>query len=1681
MNNRFIACGGTGAHVMLAMVRLHILGYPFGFFFKTTNSFPDLFLVDQDSADGKDNTCTAWQEVKRLIMVHPGKYDPQEYLGRPDDPTCKNLTPLPLGEDQRWYKQPNHQLDGKFDVNASLALRSITSKEQQQIKYDEGMMASPALGSLLFSLKELDQNNENINNHEAYHNMIVDSKNELVVVCGSSVGGTGSSVAPTLARLLNDKEAKVMAVMVHNWFKFPDGDSRKDSGKRNKLMRQNAAGGLACYGNDLAQTVATVLVGVPEHKRTLRNYTSDHQQPLNDSYAHAIGAMSSIKHFLTTGDNKNQINKGLYGVSASDRSSLTGDMHVRGIDESLKTLVGHAQILTHLLKVYSKLLRTTGMRYLKKDKSSFSNFFYFAGKTPFPSIATWAYSQLGDDSESLKDVADKLDSIIEVYDLEPDANDDQPYRGLLQWIKSLGKSGELYYVNPEINKVCEKIFLKEVNCLERLKKHPLPKIQELPNIQELRKKFDQDDIIAYALFHWVANWINDAWRGKEKLLPILKTGDVQGKGYWPDMKPNTTGKTPVWKRPGQLGMVPFGDIDATIKCYFDYDDVKPNSWPHPFAVVEQFKFKINHIDWEKKSTIIPIRQLEILLIATAVGILEFKKIDYKFKKGDLSLERLLFDDGKGIAKFSLQHKVNGKIYGFNSPETLLCPAPDIDCNDWVELYGDIIESDGGSRRDIENIKSTGFLHADPPNWKNTGKRARQSIRGWINCIKKYVEDRVRDNSRTWLNQLNKHIPSESGPFGIADWLPLPDDDIRVPVPILGPATNIFEEGVPDKKESEKRYPNFRDSVPEFTSYSVDPESGDSEVFELIDDFRIPGLKLPMKAIWREHLDGLQTLKKIFAWEIDHAERGVWIMQELGDSPVYIRDLVVIDKDVIQIKICIPLEQKRINQSRTKEIKYPDIPLRPEFIDLLKVPGGQKNAGDRCLDHDEAWKALQQSGIPDSGGKLVRWTLDLRGRSKSLPINVSVDDVEVRAHWMIWPNFKSDYDPDPNQSNDLWRAYYVFEHCDRETLEIQTIYMAHGRQNPLLITKSPEGCPGNAYAMSFDNGDHSGGPPLAFSAYDEKLEDTGIYIIGLTKRSHDQQPWKLAIDFGTSHSVAAYQIGGRPETVELDAELVSGDGLTLHVSENHDVKGASQMGFDLWRPTYLKKNVGNIAKAMLPSDLWSVDEIKSVDVGKFQSEWSPMTHYSIPVIQLQRSNIRDHIISGFKWDLTDGKFRNQEQWLRERYLRMAIEIFVADIVKGKADKLPSKIDATFTYPLRGTFTQATSNYEDIIKKVIEHAHKDLGIAFSLENGRGMYSESHAAFDSVGNGVPINVKLVADLGGGTLDILIRTYDIPVERSNDRFKEVADSVKIGSDLMLKVLAENSMSYLPKGDDRGWERNPEKAFEQLRAWMRAVGSDKLFGKGTQDWHAPELKLRGFEKSRDGNDGREIINRYFRIIVDFLARYMVAYVANDVWPILKSDSDRVKLKLLVNLRGNGWRLYHSSRDYQAIQQSMEKLVQIRAQELWAESGISDPLPDDVWHTADLSLENSPKLVPIKKALGKNMDPVKARHNSHRYPLSNVMIYGREQADTQRNWNEKLPFEGVSETDSLHIEKFDPPLVVKASGSGEPLSKLEDPLMKEINDRISGGQVVRDGNTVDAPIALLIWENLLNSDKFRKL
>ncbi len=1650
----FVACGGTGAHVMLAMVRLHILGYPFGFFSrKKDGSFPDLFLVDQDNhqsaADegGKgsdEGATTAWGEVQELINKHPGRYRPEAVFGFKRLPHKKGVTPLPVGPNRDWFNPPNNKLEIRFQ--GSGALKLITSQHQRDIDYSRGMMASPAVGALLFSLKEYDTEDDKRNNDRGYDELLSECRGN-VIVCGSSVGGTGASVAPTLALRLQKREATVMAVLIHRWFEFSTSDqsseNRKHAKERNEKMRENAAGGLAHSGKELAGNLPAVLVGVPDSKLESRIYTGDNQQAHKDSYIHVIGALASMRHLLS---DESEVTSGLYGVSASDPSKLTGEIKIGdGKHSTLEDLAGQAEYLAHVLGLYCEALEQyerSQSRGVKRVVTGAINVINFGSYDSLKlKVCDWVCGAVSGNVSKVQGVAQHLKDIKDVYD------------GLLEWLGKL----EVRY---DMSKV-DRNFLKiEQDYLERRNKKKLPLFDGRQHDRLVGdKEIREEEYIALALFDWTAEWIKDWW-GDTKVDP--SPGESK-EGYWPSTVTTDPGGGITWGTAGTLAKVEANDVSRTLADYFDRKDVSANGWPDPIAMAEHYRFQIELEDP------VAIRKLEILLVARTLNLLKVEEVEGAIKTGknSVSLEKLIEEECPYLAKYRLVHrekKRGGKsvIYGFSSPRTLLCPMPDTSNKDWKELWEEIIS---------HRVQDADWLESE--NWGQRGKEARRCIASWI----KRLGDIIQDDYWKILVKEFEEESKENTAFGIAEWLPLFDDEKGIPLPVsLEYANSIIP------SEGHK-----------FIDYG-DPENDvkipfdEVEGFEIIENLMVPGMERSPSMIWREHLDKLQERGDIFAWWRNVESNEAWIMQDLRKSVIHIKDLRVIDTDIIRIKTCIPLKQQPVPKSRVEKgsIKFPDLPLLPDYISLAETAPDKDGKRQRLVDAN--WSGCPV-GKPVPGKRdVVAWELHLAGRLEPVEIEVPYTDQPVGAHWMIWPNFKA------MRGDRQWKAYYLYENAERESLEARVVLSKGSRLSEPKKRPKDNLSPSRAVEFDAQKGIHTGGPPVALCAYDDEAGGyTGIYKICLEEFEKSDPSLKLAVDFGTSHTVAA--IDGdddKNRSVALKGEFTRDfKGLSRHISENwpDDPSGKSQirMQLDLWRPTYIGER-GKRSKSVLPSDLWAIAEIGSVEVSKIEELWKPMTHFVIPPMKLHRTDSERHIISGFKWRMRDEKFKGKETWLQKKYLGMAIEIFLADIVREK-ERLPKEIQFTFTYPLRGISTGDTGRYEISIDEVLERSSESLGYDKTPDEGL-LYSESHAAADTMGEGAPFEVKLVADLGGGTLDILIATSDKRNIQGSRFEREVADSAKVGADLLLEILAEEGEKYLPAGTDKGWGESTETRFNNLRAWMRSQGSYRLFGRANPEGDTG-LKLRGFdhEQLNVANASRDLIERYFWLITDFLARSLVAYVAKDVWnnPKLK-DGERKKLKLIVQLRGNGWRLWYGSADYEEIQQKMGQWVRDRAETLWEKvhgdvyvHQPSDLRDMNIWYAPEVPEDDfDPKLAPILNAVGKNRDPDKEKN--YKFPLSKVLLRrSGEEEDGQKAWFESLPFriEKDPENTSLGIEEFDPPLCMHSPVNSEKtVKKIENSLTRKINKSLQ--DEVRKENGLDAPVAALVWERMLESSTFRK-
>ena len=1642
-DNSFVACGGTGAHVMMAMVRLHVLGCPFGFF--VGKKFPDLYLVDKDynqsAADVGERT--AWGEVEELVGNHPGRYKPIDFFGFQRLPDCRIMTPLPLGPNGKWSEPPNNTLENRFPYSDILQL--ITSQDQRKIKYNLGMMASPAVGSLLFSLKRYDTKGD-----EDYIEFLENFTEGNVVVCGSIVGGTGASVAPTLALRL--EKANVMAVLIHRWFKFSTRDesleNKEKAENRNKEMVENAAGGLAYSGRKLAEKVATVAVGgVP----VSREYTGDNQQSYKDSYVHVVGALAALRHFLS--DEK--IKKGLYGVSASNPSRLTDEIRIgEGEHSTLKDLVGQATCLVHVLESYCSELaeyeRRSGLlrRLINKINVGFLD-------TLRQEACKWVYDAVDQKVPKIEDVARELTKIKNDYD------------ELLKWLRGLDVE---YNMSPKDKDSLEVRY----NLLRQTKGEKFPVLQGEPHTQLKEKtgiRVSKEKYIALSLFHWIATRIKIWWKDEKGET----TGDDQANksGYWPPTTVSIPEGAIKWKSPGILGKV--DEPNRVLQDCFSLKDVSSNGWPHPIAVAEEFNFKIE----ERDET--AIRKLELLLLGRALNLLRLEKLNIEENENgekSVSIEELIKNEYSDFAQYRLLHQSTSKVYGFNSPKTLLCPTPDTSDQDWQDLWEEI------------NYHTVAGNWETSQKWGAYAREARGCIAAWVGRL----EGGILENNCVKCLVIN--FPAKergAATFGIAEWLPMhldgKEENGKEEIPL--PVRNNFYVSSTEFTKAEKSYddPNdkrIRDQIKGFDEYGG---------FRFIKDLRVPDSNHHKQSMmWRGHLDKLQAERKIFAWWRNEENNQIWIMKKFHEEVIHVKHLKVIDLETILIERCIPLIQRPVPGSDTKkdDLKFPDLPLQPEYISLAKA---SQDKDETLVDTD--WLEMPERTYElDKKNKKVRWSLYLKGYPDPVTTDwIHYDRIEpAEAHWMIWPNFRAEDKEDSQQ----WKAYYIYEHSARK-LEARPI-LDRGDRKLSEPKKRPTNSLGPSRAVEFDakEGMHTGGPPVALCAYDhERGEYIGLYKICLFPRSKSAtSEWKIAVDFGTSHTAAAVKTDRRsaPVTVTYETELdnlPSTEKLSLHISENwpKDSSEKSEMQLDLWRPTYREveqSETDQNKNAILPSDIWSLENIDSVIRTKIEDYWEPMTHYVIPLMNLRRKDSSEHTISGFKWQMTEPHFADKEPWLRKRYLGMAIEIFVASVIRDER-KLPRKIQFTFTYPLRWIDSrQKIKDFKDIVNAVLKHGEEDLGFRVSKGTDEPLYSESHAAADSAGQGKNYEVKLVADLGGGTLDILISTRD---KKGKNRFKkQVADSVQVGADSLLQIMAADIKTFLPES---WWHKSPRICLADLRAWMRSEGSYTLFNRKSLGWKADGLDLQGFEDEKLAHDSRQLIDRYFQLIVDFLARSLVAYVAKDVWRNkLIEEEEHKKVKLIVSLRGNGWRLWYESEKYDEIQKEIGKEVENRAEDLWVRAGElwakidgnENPLLFQLekyeWHKAITqkhkdTVRFDPKIAPIIEAVGKSQDT--GSIDVYKFPLSRVRLEGPKPRDDWREWVQPLPFTVDDSTNTrLQMDEFDPPITMHSSEKS--IRIINDDLMKIINDYLREQEPDKSG--LHAPVAAIIWETVLRSPQF---
>ena len=1608
MANTLVCCGGTGAHVALSFMHLHALGHPLGCFRNESTGkpleLPDMRLVDQDSGDAAPGEETAWQRLRAIIEGHPSRAQWGDAPGRQRPPTLGTVTPLPLGRNKTWFNPPRNQLKSRFD--GSRYLDCVASPRQQAIRYSHGMMGSPAIGSLLFRLKEYDCGPDGFN-HDRDFDQLVNRSGRIAVV-GSGVGGTGSSVAPTLARMLAGRDGTdVMAVMVLQWFRLQhpataEPRTIRESEARNRDMVENASSGLQYYGRFLAKSVATVPVGVPENGLVERMYAGDNQQPFSEAYPHAVAALCCMLHYLAD----RPYNAGLYHMGAVDPSRLGGGTEVPG--GTLQSIANQGEMLERTARVLGGTLA--------------------------------AHEKLGRYAPAICHRVAEVSSNPATVGTELLALADE-YRQHLKWLYDVLGVDRRPWRGPT----------REAEVRGRMASSP-PKL--LPDASA------QDH--AGELFQWTADWVGDAADGDEGLRPRRGSGSGT---YWPRLvRPGLAVSAEV---PGALTRLPSQNVDAILEGFVDPREISQNGWPDPFAAASQFHDAVDRRDPGG------MRRLELLMAGLIEERLKLEPVG-RGAIDSLSIDRMVDDRrremGEDLARLAVVREGPGDsrtVLGFSSPRTLFCPAPGVPDATWGELWAELTGLDARSW-------NPGSLDSWREETWGSASGAARKILAWTNACRNRRPSASAPSWTRFFPAVRRDPGKGTTPatFGAGAELTIDWDGKQV--------AEFLPTRDSGNLSSDLRLPTTEDASAFLRDHGrIVDESGEM-LFEVVEDLRLPtdedrrersaGTR-GVRGIWREHLDALQASGAIVAFGEDRRLQEVRVVTHGQDGSreciVLVRTLVLA-RETIRVNSVVPLGQDPVPQGSSRgqpgargTILYPDLPLRSDYLDLA-LDTGPSGVGQPTIRRRQ-------------GGDAAEWRLRLRGRGSDLMVTVLLPDTgdgerRHKAHWMVWPGFRT---TGPN----AWRAYYMYEHCTDPRVGLDVLHRDPADERTVFRRRN-RGDQRTSYPVSYDADQrvHTGGSPVAVSLRNhERDEEHGIYLVPLPELDELPANVSIGIDFGTSHSSAAVAVGRRDNKDQLlGSELAEQRRVSLsrHISENWEhvtapLKDIGLLARSAWMPTYVREVESNLA-GLVPTELLTVDPVRAMS--RAVDTWVPMEHYVVAPTGISRSDFTDHVIANFKWD-TLTAFHGRERELRRIYLDRLVELAAAEVLQRSG--VPNQgINFTFTYALRTPHDQVT-DYRTVLQDVMRRGTASLGTRLSLTEGGGLFNESHAA--QVGTGSFPEVRVVGDLGGGTLDLFISAEGKP----NVQFKEVVDSVKIGGNLLLRTLAEELAGTMP----HGWATDDESLAMQLAAWMRARGARRLFGRDEGGIPTIEsLGLSGFSDPRQRQRGRGVIQRYFYLVGEYLARSLSAYLAAH-WYVGVGPEDRERLRVQLYLRGNGWRLWPGDEDYGGVEHAVAARVSSRIGELWRPLGTDGlPIPSNSPQCTAGGGDGHPKLDVVRNVVGRSRPDSEVRDRWLSYTMVDLRVLGPH-GERAVPWHGEIPFRSGGAGAKVQIDEVSPPIPL--GGAGAAHRTLIDDLgqrgQRSVNRMLDDADHVGpDALDLLAPVGAYVWEEAFKLAILRK-
>jgi len=258
---------------------------------------------------------------------------------------------------------------------------------------------------------------------------------------------------------------------------------------------------------------------------------------------------------------------------------------------------------------------------------------------------------------------------------------------------------------------------------------------------------------------------------------------------------------------------------------------------------------------------------------------------------------------------------------------------------------------------------------------------------------------------------------------------------------------------------------------------------------------------------------------------------------------------------------------------------------------------------------------------------------------------------------------------------------------------------------------------------------------------------------------------LGIDFGTTNSLVYFAAKGEGDALKPGNHAVA----PRKLAETSKVLAGSQQALTRLNAAYFLPNLEGDQELtpddyLIPSAFWEGGEFPVV------VRWANAKPFSAATPQ-----------HGFKWDSPNQDMQNQ----RREYLQELMFLVLPYAIKKEASGRQFRLSLGWAFPL-AFGTEERSKMKKLLRSIDDFIRSKL---IDVEVESYSIDESRANVRARGQFNPGDTLLVADMGGGTLDLAVFTFrqSISGQRVQEQEYEQIGSIRFGGEGFLECVIES------------------------------------------------------------------------------------------------------------------------------------------------------------------------------------------------------------------------------------------------------------------------------------------------------